>query len=74
MSEKFFFVVSDLLDGVVLVAAAGDDGEVAQRLHREQLAEDKKRKRHLNVNWFKASQLSNGQETYGRGNIWLQTH
>ena len=44
MSEKFFFVVSDLLDGVVLVAAAGDDGEVAQRLHREQLAEDKKRK------------------------------
>ena len=72
MGGKFFFVVSDLLDCVVLVAAAGVVGEVAQRLHREQLAEDKE-KRHLNGNWFKASQLSNGQETKGRGNIWLDT-
>ena len=31
-------MVLDVLDAVVLVAAAGDDGKVAERLHGEELA------------------------------------
>ena len=36
--EELLLIGPDLLDAVVLAAAAGDDGEVAERLHREQLA------------------------------------
>ena len=36
--EELLLVVADLLDAVVLAAAAGDHGEVAERLHREQPA------------------------------------
>ena len=49
MREKLLFIIPDLLDGVVLVAAARHDREVAQSFHQKEFA---KNIRLLNFTWI----------------------